>query len=601
MLGRTAFPPIGELPYLLTISAYGFYWFRLATDAEAPSWHEQVVSIDERPVLVLFDGWSSLFRDRVVPWRIGIAEKTRLQFETDTLPRYIETQRWYAGKGIPVDRAKIADHVLWQEGTGKNSFTWLIALFDLESAGEPASYFMPLALAWEERDEDRVRDLSPTAVAKIRQQANVGVMGDAFADAVFCHAVVAAMAARKEIATNQGQLKFRPTAAFAQLAGSDFGKLPVERPRGSSSNTVVALGERLMLKGYRRLRAGANPELEMGQYLTEVAHYPNCCAAGGRTGIYRRQRQERGPLAMLQGYIPNQGDGWTHALEYLQRHLEQYRTTPAGDAVPVNAHEAYLATIRVLAVRTAELHRALAQPTRDPAFAPQALVRADMDAYRQRAADEARKALGMLESTLDQLPAADRDRANAVLARRDAVLARIDAYATEAPQGLKIRIHGDYHLGQVLVTRNDWVIIDFEGEPGNSLEQRRAKQSPLRDVAGMLRSFSYVQHSALRNVAHNEAEAVRLAPLARAWESEVRAAFLSAYDEAARGAMLYASDGPKESGRSGSNRAGSGKVSASWVLFELDKVLYELRYELGNRPAWAGIPLQGILDGVPVK
>ena len=593
MLGRTAFPPIGELPYLLTLSAYSFYWFRLTTDAEAPAWHEQVVSIDERPVLVLFDGWSSLFRDRVVPWRIGIAEKTRLQFETDTLPRYIETQRWYAGKGISVDRVKIADHVLWQEGTGKTLFTWLVALLDLESAGEPASYFMPLALAWEERDEERVRDLSATAVARIRQQANVGVMGDAFADEAFCRAVVAAMAARKEVAMTQGKLNFRPTAAFAQLAGSDFSKLPVERPRGSSSNTVVAMGERLMLKGYRRLRAGANPELEMGLYLTEVAHYPHCAPLAGVLEYIAASGETR-PLAMLQGYVANQGDGWTHALEYLQRHLEQYRTTPAGDAVPVNAHEAYLASIRVLAARTAELHRALGQPTRDPAFSPQALTRADMDAYRQRAVDEARKALGMLQSNLEQLPPSDRDKANAVLAKRDAVLARIDACATEAPQGLKIRIHGDYHLGQVLVTRNDFVIIDFEGEPGNSLEQRCAKQSPLRDVAGMLRSFSYVHHSALRNVAHNEAEAVRLSPLARVWESEVRAAFLSAYDEAARDAKLYASDGL---GESGGLKDGSGLLG----LFELDKVLYELRYELGNRPAWAGIPLQGILDGVPVK
>src|ERR1700704_4924721 len=121
MLGRTAFPPIGELPYLLTMSAYGFYWFRLTTDAEVPSWHEQIVSIDERPVRVLFDGWPSLFRERVVPWRIGIAEKTRLQFETDTLPRYIETQRWYAAKGTVVDRARIADNVLWQEG----KLSWL--------------------------------------------------------------------------------------------------------------------------------------------------------------------------------------------------------------------------------------------------------------------------------------------------------------------------------------------------------------------------------------------------------------------------------------------------------------------------------------------
>jgi maltose alpha-D-glucosyltransferase / alpha-amylase len=578
MLGRTAFPPIGDLPYLLTISAYGFYWFNLTTDAEVPSWHEQIVSIDERPVLVLFDGWTSLFRDRVVPWRIGIAEKTRLQFETDTLPRYIETQRWYAAKGVSVDRARIADHVLWQEG----KLSWLVTLLDLDCAGEHTSYFMPLALAWEERDEERVRNLSTAAVAKIRQQANVGVMGDAFADEMFCRSVVAAMAARKEIAMSQGKLQFRPTTVFDRLAGSDFGSLPVERPRGSSSNTVVTIGERLILKGYRRLRTGANPELEMGRYLTEVAHYPNCAPLAGALEYVANDGETR-LLAMLQGYVANQGDGWTHSLEYVQRHLEQYRTTPAGDAVPVNAHEAYLALIRVLAVRTAELHRALARPTRDAAFAPQPLIRADIDAYRQRALDEARNALDMLASGMEQVPAADRDRAGAVLAQRDQLLARIDALSSRAPQGLKIRIHGDYHLGQVLVTRNDFVIIDFEGEPGHTLEQRSAKHSPLRDVAGMLRSFSYVRHSALRNVAHNEAESVRLAPLGRAWEVEVRATFLSEYHAAAHDPKLY---GPE------ALQAGSGLLG----LFELEKALYELRYELGNRPGWAGIPLQGILD-----
>jgi len=286
---------------------------------------------------------------------------------------------------------------------------------------------------------------------------------------------------------------------------------------------------------------------------------------------------------MLQGYVANQGDGWTHSLEYLQRHLEQYRTTPSGDTAPVNAHEAYLALIRVLALRTAELHMALARPTRDAAFSPQPLTRADIDSYRQRAVDEVRNALDMLAANLEQVPAADRDRAEAVLAQRDQVLARVEALSGQAPQGLKIRIHGDYHLGQVLLTRNDFVIIDFEGEPGHSLEQRGAKHSPLRDVAGMLRSFSYVQHSALRNVVHNEAEGARLAPLARAWEMEVRAAFLAAYDAAARGAKLYAPE---------ALQAGSGLLG----LFELEKALYELRYELGNRPAWAGIPLQGILD-----
>jgi maltose alpha-D-glucosyltransferase/alpha-amylase len=168
-----------------------------------------------------------------------------------------------------------------------------------------------------------------------------------------------------------------------------------------------------------------------------------------------------------------------------------------------------------------------------------------------------------------------------VLTGADRLLKRIESLASEEQKGTKIRIHGDYHLGQVLLTRNDFVIIDFEGEPGRSLEERRAKHSPLRDVAGMLRSFSYVEHSALKSVAHDEVEYAKLAPLARSWAIEVRGAFLAAYDAAARGISLY-----------GALAAGSGLLG----LFELEKALYELRYELGNRPGWAGIPLQGILE-----
>jgi maltose alpha-D-glucosyltransferase/alpha-amylase len=284
-------------------------------------------------------------------------------------------------------------------------------------------------------------------------------------------------------------------------------------------------------------------------------------------------------LALLQAYVANQGDGWTYALEYLRRHLEMHRTAPADDALPVDAHAAFLVMIRTLATRTAELHAALATRTANVDFDPEPLTRADLDG--QRALIEARSALALLKSNFDQLAAGDREMATEVLARQDRLLAQLDAAVAGEPQGRKIRIHGDYHLGQVLVTRNDFVIVDFEGEPGHSIEQRRAKQSPLRDVAGMLRSFSYVEHSALRSVAHDAVALTKLPPLARAWTAEVRAAFLSAYDVEARSAALYAVLMP-----------GSGLLG----LFELEKAFYELRYELNNRPTWAGIPLQGILE-----
>jgi maltose alpha-D-glucosyltransferase/alpha-amylase len=422
--------------------------------------------------------------------------------------------------------------------------------------------------------------LTTSAVAKIRQQANVGVMGDAFADEAFCKAILGAMAKRKDIATTQGKLQFRPTAAFTEIAGPDYAALPASRPQGSSSNTIVVMGERLILKGYRRLRAGASPELEMGLFLTEAVKFPNCAAVAGVLEYIGNDGQSK-LLAMLQAYVANQGDGWSYSLEYLRRHLEEHRTAPATDALPTNSHEAYLIMIRTLATRTAQLHAALATQTGNVDFDPQPLIRADFDAYRERATTEARAALGLLMTNIDQMASSDREKANEILAEKEALLAKIDTCAGEESLGRKIRIHGDYHLGQVLVTRNDFVIVDFEGEPGHSVAQRRAKQSPLRDVAGMLRSFSYVEHSALRSVAHDEIEFAKLAPLARAWRQEVRDAFLTAYDAAARPAKLYASLTP-----------GHGLLG----LFELEKALYELRYELGNRPTWAGIPLQGIRE-----
>jgi maltose alpha-D-glucosyltransferase/alpha-amylase len=576
MMGKTAFPPIGELPYLLTISAYGFYWFNLATDAEVPAWHEPIKSIDERPVLVLFDGWTGLFRDRVVPWRISLQEKTRQQFETDTLPRYIETQRWYQAKPKSIARARIVDYTVWDA----EKHSWLMALLDLGDDGQDGSmYFLPLALAWEERDDERLRSLGAAAVAKVRQQANVGLMGDAFADPQYCRALVAAIGARRDLATVHGRLSFRPTTAFAALAGGELASLAVERPQGSRATTIVTLGERLILKSVRHLRGGGNPELEIARYLTEVVRFPNCAPLAGHLD-YTASGGEPQLLVLLQQFVANQGDGWTYSLDYLRRHLEQHRTAPLSDALPVNVHEAYLTLIRVLATRTAELHRALAQPSNDPAFAPEPLSRDDLADCRQHTLETAAQALDLLQSGLESLPPEAQEPARAVLRLRTPLLARIDAAAAGPPTGPKIRIHGDYHLGRVLITRNDFVIVDFEGESDESVAQRRRKHSPLRDVAAMLRSFNYVRHSALRGVTHDDVEMKKLAPLARAWEVEVRDAFLSAYADAA---------GPLSMGRL---RTGEGLLG----LFEWERMLKELQEELRWRPQWVTVPLEGILD-----
>src|SRR5205823_3038137 len=343
LLGRTTFPPIGDLPYLLTLPAHGFYWFRLAQDVPAPDWHKEMLVHEEAPVLVLFDSWTSFFRDRVVPWRIGMAEQLRERLEVEVLPKFIEAQRWYAQKGEPVRNAAVKDHVIWDVGR----LSWLLGFL----AVRDALYFLPLALGWEE-DEEHVRALSALAVARVRQQANVGVMADALADEAFCRHVVKAIGEKKTLATANGMLRFTPTSKFAELAGDEVVSLTMGALHTQSTNTSVTLGERLFLKCFRRIRPGMHPELEVGRFLTEVVHFKNCVPLAGAVEYAPSGGGESAAVALLQAYVPNQGDAWSYTLAYLERVVASLRED--------ETHGAYLTLIQTLATRTAELHRAFA-------------------------------------------------------------------------------------------------------------------------------------------------------------------------------------------------------------------------------------------------
>jgi maltose alpha-D-glucosyltransferase/alpha-amylase len=287
-------------------------------------------------------------------------------------------------------------------------------------------------------------------------------------------------------------------------------------------------------------------------------------------------------LALLQGYVENQGDGWTYTLEYLNRFLEEHQSPAAPQAPPAESHGGYLALVQVLGRRTAELHRALATRTGDPAFDPEPIERADLQSWTQRVREEAGAALDLLERRRDTLAEGVRVQADAVLRARQDILKRIDAMAPQQVRAVKIRHHGDYHLGQVLLTRNDFTITDFEGEPSRSLEERRRKHSPLRDVAGMLRSFNYARYSALARVAAQRPGQVATAESDCAeWETEAKRVFLIGYEEAAFESGLFES---------------AEEARALIELFALEKATYELRYELENRPDWLHVPLRGIAE-----
>jgi maltose alpha-D-glucosyltransferase/alpha-amylase len=315
--------------------------------------------------------------------------------------------------------------------------------------------------------------------------------------------------------------------------------------------------------------------VEIGRFLTEVARFPNCVPLAG---VIEHVDKDGGitTLGLLQAYVRNQGDGWNYTLEYLGRFLDTHRATAE---VPPDVHGAYLALVQTLGVRTAELHAAFAKHTGDGGFDPEPATQQDYAAWKERVREDAASAFDLLARRLDQLPATVVDEARSITERRDEILRRIDGLHTPRGRVLKTRHHGDYHLGQVLLSKNDFIITDFEGEPARPVEERRRKHSPVRDVAGMVRSFSYAAGAGLARAIEVPEDEARLGRLAADWEAQTRNVFLRAYDETARSAGIYSDEAD---------------FHALLDLFELEKALYELRYELNNRPDWVRWPLAGI-------
>ncbi|MBE0546809.1 MAG: alpha-amylase, partial [Rubrivivax sp.] len=283
-------------------------------------------------------------------------------------------------------------------------------------------------------------------------------------------------------------------------------------------------------------------------------------------------------LALLQGQLTNQGDAWVYTVDQLARLLE----APAAVTVNEVSVDPPVERFQVLARRVAELHVALARRTGAPAFDPEPVEARDLQRWTTAVREECTRTLALLEDRRAAWASPQSELAAQVVQARASLLAIVDRVAQSQPLGVKTRIHGDLHLEQVLVCRDDFFIIDFEGEPQRTFEERRAKHSALRDVASMLRSFDYARHTALHQVAQGAGELERLAPVARRWERWVRTAFLETYREITQAAGLYP--------------GGAGFEAAHTLLdlFELEKALYELRYEIDNRPEWVGVPLAGI-------
>ncbi|WP_410216789.1 maltose alpha-D-glucosyltransferase [Paracoccus sp. (in: a-proteobacteria)] len=558
LTGRSAFPPIGDLPYMLTLPAYGFYWFALGDESESPSWHEQLPEIlPEFMTLTTRDG------------RVQTALKGRegAQFQNDVLPQWLPLQRWFAAK----DDAISAVHM-----TPLGELEADHALVSVEVTLEDGqhSYFLPLSARW---GDENMRPGAPKlsyTLAKIRHTARVGALVDGAYDERLPGLFLQAM---KDDVT-RGALQFRGSEALREITDpGDPRQLGVEQ-----SNISIAFSDKIILKLYRRLRGGEQPDVEVARFLTETAgyaHTPRYLGQAVHAG------NEQTVLAAAFAFVANRGDAWTGVIDALMLEFNEHEAWPSEHEpeMAATAFDFPLSIAALLGERTAQLHKALATPTDDPAFATEDLDAEQLKSWVETAEEEAVAMLTRLEQARDQLAEDAAPLARELLERRDDLMTRIRAAGQIAPSGQLSRIHGDFHLGQVLLAQNDVAIIDFEGEPARTLAERRAKSSPLRDVAGMLRSFDYAALSVIARHRHDPpAGAERAIARIEAWRRAAVSDFLSAYRTHVEGAPNLPED--------------PDTMQAMLDLFLLQKAVYETGYELGNRPTWVGLPLRGILD-----
>lgn len=524
------------------------------------------------------------------PWPALLDGGARAMLER-RLPAFLRRQRWFGSKARKLVDARLLDWVSLPAGS-----TWLyLAFAEVHfEEGEPERYFVPLSLV---NPEDAGRpELQGRMLAHLRSLRGEALLVDALADETACAALRAAIAAGRDSAACKGAIRIAPTSAYQALRGPGDMPLRIAPGPATSSNSLVRFGNKLLLKVFRRLEEGINPDLEIGLFLTERTDFRAIPRVAG-TIEYECPGCEPVTLAILQEMIGNHGDGWQHALDELRGYYERVQhVEPAfddrdwldlADRRPNEAVEEaigpYLDTAARLGQRTAELHLALASNASHPAFAPEPITGGDLWAWAASAAAHSRDSLVVLQRHLAALSAEDRLLGAQVLDEAPALMQQLGEIARTRFHADKIRCHGDYHLGQVLRVDDDFVILDFEGEPARPIKQRRAKQSPLKDVAGMLRSFSYAAYAGLfERFEGRQREASELIDWAELWQKWCSAIFLKEYRRAAGSASFLPSN--------------PDKLARLLRFFMLDKVFYELAYELNSRPDWVRIPLQGILS-----
>ena len=518
------------------------------------------------------------------------------------LPDVLKSRRWFAGKARAIESVRIVESL--PIPCRSSAVTLLFILVEYRD-GTPETYAFPVTAALGEQAAQIQKDMPGTIVTTLKVRTKeceqTGVLYDALWNPDFSRTLLSAIGQGSRFTGETGTLIASSTQAYGKLISGGAALEPAVM-KAEQSNTSVAYGDRLIMKVYRRVENGVNPDLEIGRILTTM-NFPHAPPVAGSIE-YIRANGETITTAILQGFVHNQGDAWKYTLEAFDRYLERCRAQPTGredeltlnepllemvhKEIPTFAHALigpYLESGVRIGQRTAELHIALANVQNNPDFTPEPFSSEYRRSRYESMCRLASQTSSLLKGRLNDLPSDTEQEARLVVNSEPQILDRFRDFFELETSALRIRCHGDYHLGQVLYTGQDFVISDFEGEPARPLSERRMKHIPIMDVAGMLRSFYYAPYAALsrqQSTLLAEGDGGRLDPWVRFWSGWVSVVFLKAYLAIAGRASFW-----------------PGSQEEFQVLFDahlLEKAVYEIRYELNNRPGWVKIPIRAVLE-----
>lgn len=589
LFGGVGFDPIKDGKYYFTLSPHAFYWF----------------SLEQLPQNVLASETASAEETVAVPTLMRNSESLfdwENWFMLESVLRdYVKSQRWFRGKARDIRSVEIKDIIPMRS----SSFVSQVILFQIEyTEGISESYVLPLMIA----PVDRLNAISseyPEAVfarLKPRGKSAECLLYDALVDKDYCSFLLQAMGKRRRFKGINGEIASSVTPVFKNIRGPDKTGMEPTPMKVEQSNTSISYGDRLILKLFRKLDDGVNLDLEVGRFLTGNTSFPNISPVAGALE-YSLKRRTPSTMGILQAYVPNEGDAWQYTLDSLAGYFQNALAHPTVHMPPVTNRSLlsilkeppelakqmigpYLSSAELLGQRTAELHMALASASDDSDFASEPFTFMYQTSLYQSMRSYTIQTLQSLCEKASDVPEEVAGDVHRVLDMEKAIIDRYRLLQKTRISATRIRCHGDYHLGQVLYTGKDFVIIDFEGEPARSLSERRLKRSPLRDVAGMIRSFHYATHNALLRYSPSLPAEESTLPVLRHWAQFwyiwVSVTFLMSYFNAIKKSGLLP-ESPDQT-----------KILLDAYL--LEKAVYEISYELNNRPGWLRVPLNGILQ-----